>query len=74
MGLFEYYCPITGEKVRVRALAGEDHLPHYSAGASKEAIDKWEADQLAYLNRLSPGRPVTLADFPVQWQRHQHQK
>lgn len=74
MGLFEYYCPITGEKVRVRANAGEVIHPHYSAGATKEAIDQWEAAHIAWLNRHSPKQPVTLADFPVQWQRHEHQK
>lgn len=74
MGLFEFYCPITGEKVRIRAEHGAQVQPFYSAGASKEAIDKWEAETVEYFKKLQDGKELPRDQWPVQWQRHPHQK
>lgn len=48
MGLFEFFCPLTGEKQRIRtSQPGETPTPFYSAGASKEAIDQYEKAERA---------------------------
>lgn len=67
MGRFTFSCPITGEQqVFSNVAPGEEVSPFYSARATAEEIDAYEAAQRNQLSLLGE-------EFKPRWRRYPHQ-
>ena len=76
MGRYEYFCPITGERITARTQTSDSNAPQqfYSPGASIEAIEAYEQGELdRFLNQKAIRPQDDLGEWRPQFKRHPHQ-